>query len=62
LKYQRKHIRSWNQSLRHWRRLELQEFGKISRRAFRRAKTDSLKKDAFNIIDGDFIEYFLMLD
>jgi hypothetical protein len=30
--------------------------------AQRSAKTDSLKKESFNIIDGDFVEMFLGMD
>lgn len=38
------------------------DLGKLSRKGFRTVKTDSLKRESFNIIDGDFIEMFLELE
>ena len=38
------------------------DLGKLSRKEYRKMKTDSIKKDCFNIIDGDFVEMFLLLE
>jgi hypothetical protein len=43
-------------------KLELQDIGNIPRSEYRKVKTDSLKRDSFNIIDGDYLEHFLHLD
>ena len=37
-------------------------FGKMSRKDYRTVKIDSLKKECFNIIDGNFLEYFLDIE
>lgn len=43
-------------------RLELNFYGKLARNTFRLAKTESIKQEATHIIDGDYVESFLVLD
>lgn len=38
------------------------DLGKLSRKGFRSVKTDSVKRECTNFIDGDFIEMFLGLE
>lgn len=40
----------------------ISNFGRMTRKDYRKAKTDSLQKECFNIIDGTFLEYFLDID
>jgi hypothetical protein len=37
----------------------LSDYGKLSRKDYRRAKTDSLKKETTNFIDGYYVEDFI---
>jgi len=40
-------------------KLDLNYYGKLSRVAYRSAKTESLKQEATNIIDGDYVQNYL---
>lgn len=43
-------------------KLELNFYGKLPRNAYRIAKIESLKQEATNVVDGDYIESFLSMD